>query len=442
MSLADIVDVQVDATTTTPSRASYGTPMIAAYHTKNTDRIREYESLADMADDNFTVADAAYRAAAAVFSQNPRPTSVKIGRLTTGAVQTVELTPNPSVANSTVYAGTVGSEAWTFTSDGSATIAEWATGVASAINALTGAFTATGASGTKVVVTSDVAGVNFAFAQTTDNVFIANMTPDTSGIAAQLAAISVIDDDWYGVILASKGQAEILAAALYLETVNKIFVVSTNDVLALGTIAATPGADGDVLAKLFYFGYARTVGMWHETAMTTYPEAAWLGKVLPDDPGSNTWAFKTLAGITPSNLTATQKNNLEARNANYYEEVAGISITRKDGISASGEYADITVFSDWLRGEIMADVLSVFVNAKKVPFTDGGIAMLQAPVLGVMQRGADAGGLIRETIVVTVPKRTATTVADRSNRILRTITASADLAGAIHSTAIRVTLSV
>jgi hypothetical protein len=68
-------------------------------------------------------------------------------------INTVKFTLTPTVANSTVYSGTVDGVAWTFTSDSSATLAEVLAGIAAAITAVSGATVAN--TGTAVTVTRD-----------------------------------------------------------------------------------------------------------------------------------------------------------------------------------------------------------------------------------------------------------------------------------------------
>lgn len=45
MSLEDIASVTISSTSAQPTRAGFGTPLLAAYHTKNVDRVRSYTSL-------------------------------------------------------------------------------------------------------------------------------------------------------------------------------------------------------------------------------------------------------------------------------------------------------------------------------------------------------------------------------------------------------------
>src|SRR5277367_5034327 len=91
MPLSDIVTVTIQATAANPSTPNFGLPLIAAYHTHYPDRSRLYSSLAAMVSDGFAVTEPAYLAAAAVFSQNPSVTGLKIGRRALPPTQTLSL---------------------------------------------------------------------------------------------------------------------------------------------------------------------------------------------------------------------------------------------------------------------------------------------------------------------------------------------------------------
>lgn len=148
MSFADdIASVTITRANVTPSRTGFGTPTIVAYHTLNADRVRSYSSLSAMSADGFRSHDPAYRAAAAVFSQTPRPRRVKVGRRALAPTQVIRVTPvSPSAGE--VYSLKVDGLAVSYTADGTPTVAEVCTGLHAAIGALAvaNAIVATGAS--------------------------------------------------------------------------------------------------------------------------------------------------------------------------------------------------------------------------------------------------------------------------------------------------------
>lgn len=131
----DLVSITITRDTRSPSQAGFGTALVAAYHALYADRVRVYAGLDEMVADGFTPYDAAYRAAAALFAQDPAPPSVKLGRRALAMTQTIDLTPaSPSAGE--VFTVKVDGLTATYTADSSPTLGEVCTGLAAAINAL------------------------------------------------------------------------------------------------------------------------------------------------------------------------------------------------------------------------------------------------------------------------------------------------------------------
>ncbi|MCK5605471.1 hypothetical protein KAR91_26500, partial [Candidatus Pacearchaeota archaeon] len=74
-------------------------------------------------------------------------------------------------------------------------------------------------------------------------------------------------------------------------------------------------------------GTASTIITEEQTGEVSFPEFAWMGGLLPKTPGSITWKFKTLIGIITDILTSTAVTNIQGKNCNVYETIAGIDIT-------------------------------------------------------------------------------------------------------------------
>lgn len=155
MSLIDqIADVSVTATTSTQTRAGFGTALLAVCRVPWTSgaRVRSYGSLAALLTAGFLTSDPAYQMARTAFAQNPAPTRVKIGQRTRLFTQVVHLTPaSPvSASDAETYTAKVDGLTCSFVSDATPTVAEVCTGLAARINVLCGvdvdAIIATGAS--------------------------------------------------------------------------------------------------------------------------------------------------------------------------------------------------------------------------------------------------------------------------------------------------------
>ena len=208
---------------------------------------------------------------------------------------------------------------------------------------------------------------------------------------------------------------------------------ASNPRLAAGTT--------DIASVLQAKGYDRTFLMYHAIA-GEFPEAAWLAGQLINPPGSATWAFKTLAGVTPDALTATQIAAAKAKNCNLYLSVAGVKIT-DPGIMAGGHYIDTTLGLDWLQSTIQADVFALLATTKKIPYTDAGAQQVASVVRTDLNRAITQGVLANDgSLVLNVPKVSDQTEADRTNRYFPDITFAANLAGAIQKVQVLGTVSV
>lgn len=345
MSLEDIVNVTIDRQTTVPSRVGFGTPLFVGETSAGgigPDRIRSYNSISEVGGD-FAVSDPEFKMAQAAFSQNPRPTVVKIGRK-------------------------------------DALDATW---------------------------------------------------------ADALAAIELIDNDWYGLAVTTRAQADIEAIAAHIEARRKIFIAASAD-----APVKDPGAVDDVASSLVTSAFARTALMFHNQAATVYPDAAWLGLMLPTDPGAATWKFKTLNGIPADVLTTTELNAVLDKNANVYTQVGGVNITQ-EGTMAEPEFIDVIHFVDWLQARMTERIFGALVNQDKLPYTNAGITAVESLIREQLDIGVERGGIAAEPeFTVTVPDVLETDSADRAARLLRDITFNARLAGAIHKVEVRGTVVV
>jgi len=337
--ISNIVSVTIARGTQTVSQVGFGTPLIFGVHTRTTDEIVEYNSLDEVAVD-FQNTDAEYLKAQALFAQNPRPTSVKIGKR--GAAEDV----------------------------------------------------------------------------------------DTG-----LARISLIDNDWYFVILTSNVEADIKNCAAYIETKLKLYAAMSDDSNIITS------ATDDLASDLQDLNYYRTF-LIYTSDTTDHKDAAWVGKMAPKDPGSATWKFKTLSGVTAETLTTSEYNYAIDKACNVYTEVGGVSIT-EDGVISSGEFIDIVRGTDWIQARIEENVYSGLVNVDKIAYTNAGIDVIKSKISAILRQAIDNGILTNDPApVVTAPDISEVSTSDKSNRILRDIDFTATFAGAIHKPIISGKISV
>ena len=435
MPLSDIANVTIRLETGGISQVGFGTAMILGYSMSGwTERTRTYSSMTGVAAD-FATTTPEYKAANAYFAQQPHPEQLVIGRGTLKPTMAFKVTV-AAVNNSQKYSVNLNGTQFDYTSDGTATNDEIILGLQTAITAAATAagFTAAVAGvapATYLTVTGAVAGNWCSFFVTDPGLLTLLQTTTNPGIATDLDAIVVENDDWYALLTLYNSSACVLAAAAWAESKLKVYCPQLTD-SEIATVAESIATDvADALKTASYF---RTLPFYHPEN-GQFEDAATLGRMLPYSPGSETWRGKTLGGISalgptvPYKMTETWRTNIKAKNCNYYYTLHGRNITA-EGVVASGEWIDTIRGRDWLQVRMQEDVALAVINAAKVPYTDPGIAKIDNVIRARLQLAIEAGFLASFTVVV--PTAASQTLADRAARILRGYSFNAQIAGAIH----------
>ena len=440
-SVSDFVSLTISSTSLTASRPGFGTPLIMTYHTRFTDKVRTYSSIAGMEADGFVAADPAHRMATACFAQNPRPQRVKVGRLLTAHQQILQATVQTAVVGD-VYTMDVqapGSTSRTTISytvpAGSPTTTTIANAIAGLINAVSG-ITATNVGAIIDVRPSSNGDVVYwdnirVEGSRTNAPLFADITA-ASTYVNDLGELALVDNDWYFLGLDINSHSVVDAVSAWMSTRKQLYLFANSDGVELTTSTLFNG--------LRTTSRRRTFAMWAED-LSQYPALALAGSVAPKDPGSITWKFQQLTGVTPVDLTTSEETELVSENANWYTEVASIPITL-NGVMPSSEFADIIRGTDWTEANIQADVFQLLANADKIPFTDAGADQISATILGVLQTGVDRGLFEAGTPAVTATPVANISVTDRANRNFSGFEFSARFAGAAHTVTLTGTLVV
>ncbi len=421
MSLTEIVNVNVNVENVAVSRASFGTMLHLGLTKVFTERFRLYTGVQGLLDDGFDASSVEVAVATAVFSQDIVPPSIKIGRRQSDDVSSI--TPNP-VADNTLYSVTINGIQFDFTSGVAATAATISLGLSAAINAGGEPVTATDGVGS-VSLSPDVAAVPYSVT-TSANLDVVVDAAGAETLTTAISEIRTIDDDWYALTSESHVIADITEVATVVQTLKKIYAYSTNQADAITSVTT------DIFSTLSALNYDRTIGLFDPDADTAYPEAAWLGVMLPKDPGSATWSFKTLVGQDADALTPTESSNARGKNGNTYETIGGVDITRF-GTTAEGEFMDITRGIDQLESRLQERIFSVLVAADKIPYTEQGVAIIEAEIRAQLREAIASGVIAAEPeFVITTPVVADISAVVKATRALPTITFTATLQGAIH----------
>jgi len=427
--LDDIVSTQISLQTTSVSRGDFGTPMIVSPLMSFPERVRVYNSYSSAAEDNLPYL--LLTALSDSFSQIPRPRQVKVGRrdVLKAVIEVVDLIPLAT------YSFKVNGEVYSFSADSTPTKSEIVIGLAAAVTA-----------DIDEVITATVAGDALEIAwvgapgsvEMVSNLQWGAISPlsSISAVSSDLNAIKDEDNGWYGLVMTERSKQVQIDAAEWTESNDKLFITATSEADALN-----PAVADDLISTLKNSRYFRTAVIYHTNANSEYPDAAWAARVFTIQPGAETWALKSLASITPSNLTSTQKQTILNKGGNTFEYYqAQITLTNPGKVSA-GEWIDVIRFRDWLKDTIQVNMVQLMINRDKVPYTDQGIQLLVNNLRKSLQEGQNSGGIAPDELgengenvpgfFITYPRSTEIAPSIKASRIL-SLGFNARIAGAIH----------
>lgn len=438
MSASNHVSISVTSGGLTATRQGFGIPAIVSHNATFVERVRYYNTITDVAAD-FASDSPEYLAAAQMFAQSPSVSKIAVIRVSTAVTQEYTITID-AVRNSHTYRISVKGEGVTsevveYTSDASATDGEIATGLVAALNAATGKnFTASGVS-SPFTVTADAPGEWFSL-EVDPNDLDCAQTHAASGVAAELTNALNESSDWYALVSLYNSTAYVAAVRAWAETNKRLYAADSSDTDGIKAVAG----GGDTLDAIKTANVKYTFGCYHQEPAAMLG-ASVMGLMLSYIPGEATWKFKSLANIAFSNLSATHRTNLIAKNANFIQKVAGLPFFQ-ESTTGNGEFIDQRRGRDWLEQEIQLRVLEGLVNAPKVPFTDAGISSIKGQILGACKSGETNNYLVEGQSVVSAPKLVDISAADKATRTLRNVQVAVLESGAIHKTIISVSVDV
>lgn len=425
--LTDIIKIDISRETAAVAQTNFNIPLFISAHTNFSERARSYTSLTAVAED-FATTDTAYIAAQRFFGQELVPATIILGR---------RQIPGATISVNTVTVGatytlTINDINFSYTAVATNTAVQIAAGLKAAydVTPITGITVVDNLDGTLTITSTIDWSLKVSSLLTKAN------QPATETWANTLEAVQQADNSWYALTIESHVTADVLAIAAAIEAKKKVF--GTSSAAADIKTAVTT----DLFSQLKALGYQRTFGLFSELADTQFPECAWIGDQLQEQPGSNTWAYKTLTGVTVSVLSDTVSTNIKDKNGSTFETVGGIRST----IGAKmfgGEFIDVMVFVDWLEARMTERLWFRMTNSKKIPYTAAGAAIIESEIRAQLNDGIRAGGLADSPApVVSVPDVLAVSLNLRAQRIFEGITFTARLAGAIHFVTIKGTVTV
>lgn len=298
------------------------------------------------------------------------------------------------------------------------------------------------------------ARIAFAQSPAPSEIYIAPLQKASDSVEYAVAAVqrATATPGWYVVCPAGIEDSELETLAEYIETQEKMMIYTELKFFGAGDSETDKPTVGSV--------YNRTAAVYGRESTdesdTDLPEAnkymnvafavAWLANVA----GSETAAFKQLSSVYPSDLTGTEQESLKTNHISYLTTIGGKNVTMI-GQVMSGEWCDIIRFRDWQKNDMQVAVASLFLAQPKIPFTDGGISLIQNAMEASLQRGQDAGGIAETTYdadgnespgyIVSVPDAADVTDSQKAARELSNCKFTAKMTGAIHFVEIKGSLA-
>jgi len=225
-----------------------------------------------------------------------------------------------------------------------------------------------------------------------DQVMIGRIEAGDANLTASLDAIYADDPtSWYITNILTRTDADIAELGAWLETKGPS---SGYPKIGGWQSADLTWTEGTAQAAL---GYVRSGGIYHATSSGSadgYLDGAWwsvIGGYDQDAPGGPGNAkFVPLIAVTGDALTEVQANTIWDENGNTYGPSLGTPFT-SNGTMAGGRKIKQTQSVDWVVVRLQEDYLNLLVSTKEVPFTPGGLGILEQVGLDRLQKGVTFG---------------------------------------------------
>lgn len=248
---------------------------------------------------------------------------------------------------------------------------------------------------------------------------------------------------WYAIATAGIEESEYDAVAAWTEANERLFGFTQSGLVS-------PLKLSTYLRTFAIYGKVGEAASLETPESNKYAHVAWLARCLEFEPGSETWALKTMSMTEPAELTSTEMTTLQELNVSYFATYAGKNITQ-GGKTVGGEWIDVIRFRDWLQNDMQLRLFNLLIAHPKVPYTNSGITLIQNQMIASLKQGQKQGGIAEDEYdaddklipgwTVTVPNSAELSSSDKASRVLKGCKFHARLAGAVHVIEVNGTLA-
>lgn len=246
-----------------------------------------------------------------------------------------------------------------------------------------------------------------------------------------------ITDGWEFATIVSPTANDSVELANQVEKYGRKFAV-----LGMKTKAAAATiAEIQAISASPFYGNDRTIVFVANGASGDNAQYAAVGALIGalgnKTPGSITWKFKTLKGITPSEVNGSVLGTATELGLILYVTKAGNNQT-SEGLTTGIKYIDDLHADDWVRSSIESEVQNLLQTTAKLMYGPEGIAQLEAVVTTVLRQATDNGIILTDAetgagkFTVSAGAREDQDTSDVASRKYNGLSFEYTRAGAIH----------
>lgn len=290
----------------------------------------------------------------------------------------------------------------------------------------------------------------------------ANDAAKKADFIASLGLIENYDQAWYmaTVVQPMRDQPYLDGLVEWISTKNKIAMIDSND--ANTAIAANLTS----LAGRKKGTTDRTAVFYHPTSSVYLASAAaayMSTRVLDDADSAYTMKFKQFAGIPDASLTVAQltavtgftegigQSESNGHCANTYIDIGDQDFLCEGSMLKQNVFLDEIHSTDWIIARTEEEMLALFLNNPRIPFTDQGMQQLASVPRAIMAQGVRSGivakdidpntGLYAPAFTITVPSVFDISESQRKARIAPAISVRFRYSSAVHYSTINYTMT-
>lgn len=250
------------------------------------------------------------------------------------------------------------------------------------------------------------------------------------------------EEDYYFVTTESRDPTFVQGIAQQVETSTgsypKMFCFASSAIESLSPLTSVADAN-DILQLVQDSGVSRSFGIWDQSADEIFPELSTCVKAGGYTvPGKVNWKFLQKTAplarhpIKGRLLNTAEQGYIKDRNASWVGRELGLDFLH-GGQTASGNYVDLQIITDWTKITMEARVLTALINANNggVPITmrSGDLAIIKERCESVLSDGVNYK-LFSGFVPITMP--TSISFEDQAARILKDVVFTAYFASKVN----------